>query len=84
MPTRKPAESRAAQARSERERLRERVDEAAISVEKARAAYHDADETHRAVRADLVEQVDRAARMGRHREDVARQIEGTKAARSRG
>ena len=79
----KAAESRAAQARSERERLRERVDEAAISVEKARAAYHDADETHRAVRADLVEQVDRAARMGRHREDVARQIEGTKAARSR-
>jgi chromosome segregation protein len=70
-------------ARGERDAAQTRVAAAEAAFEAARAALRDAEDAHRRGRAEVAEQVDRRARMDRHREELARQIEGTKAARSR-
>jgi chromosome segregation protein len=66
-----------------RDQAQGRVQSAESAVEAARAALRDAEDAHRRGRAEVAEQVDRKSRMDRHREELARQIEGTKAARGR-
>jgi chromosome segregation protein len=66
-----------------REKAQARVNAAEAALEIGRSALRDAEDAHRRGRAEVAEQVDRKDRMDRHREELARQIEGTRAARSR-
>jgi chromosome segregation protein len=70
-------------ARRERDELQARVDAAESALEAGRAALRDAEDAQRRGRAEVAEHVDRKDRMDRHREELARQIEGTRAARGR-
>jgi len=53
------------------------------AVETARLARQAAEDQHREVTAELADQSDRRSRMGRHRDDLARQLEGARSARAR-
>ena len=70
-------------ARRQRDEVQTRVNAAEAALEAGRSALREAEDAHRRGRAEALEQVDRKDRMDRHREELARQIEGTKAARSR-
>jgi chromosome segregation protein len=70
-------------ARGERDLAQERVRKAEAVLDEARAKLREAEDAQRRARAEMAEQVDRRDRMGRHREELARQLEGTRAARSR-
>jgi chromosome segregation protein len=70
-------------ARRARDQAQGRVQAADAALEVARGALRDAEDAHRRGRAEVAESVDRRHRMDRHREELARQIEGTKAARGR-
>ena len=52
-------------------------------LDRARAALREAEDELRRADAEVAAQVDRKARMDRHRDELARQIEGTRAARTR-
>jgi chromosome segregation protein len=70
-------------ARRARDQAQGRVQSADAALEAARTALREAEDAHRRGRAEVAESVDRKQRMDRHKEELARQIEGTKAARSR-
>ena len=53
------------------------------AVEGARVARSEAEDQHRGVSAELADQTDLRGRMDRHRDDLSRQIEGTRSARVR-
>ena len=80
----------AADARREADAAREGREAALAAVraadqglERARAALREAEDELRRADAEVAAQVDRKARMDRHRDEVARQVEGTRAARSK-
>jgi chromosome segregation protein len=56
---------------------------AEAGVEAARATKVDAEDQHRLVSGELADQTARHGRMDRHRDDLARQLEGAKSARTR-
>jgi len=80
----------AAEARGEAEQVRQ-AREASLSalraveegLERARAALREAEDELRRADAEVAAQVDRKVRMDRHRDELARQLEGTRATRSR-
>ncbi len=53
------------------------------ALEGARAALRTREDEHRLAASELQDQSDRKTRMDRHRDELARQVEGTRAARSR-
>ncbi|HSG08369.1 MAG TPA: chromosome segregation protein SMC [Longimicrobiales bacterium] len=52
-------------------------------LEQARAAFREAEDAHRRATSELQAQFDQKVRMDRHRDELARQVEGTRAARAR-
>jgi chromosome segregation ATPase len=72
------ATAAAEQARSVREAARERLAAAEAAQEAARAAFRTAEDTFRKGAAEVAEATDRKARMDRHRDELARQLEGTR------
>ncbi|RMH16844.1 MAG: chromosome segregation protein SMC [Gemmatimonadetes bacterium] len=66
-----------------REAARAALQEAEDALEQARAALREAEDGLRESSAEVQAQVDRSARADRHRDELARQIEGTRAARER-
>ena len=80
------AENEAAAARHAKRRRDEAQDgvrHAEAALEAARGALRQAEDLERRAQAEVAEQVDRRARMDRHGEELARQAEGTRAARAR-
>ena len=73
----------AATARAAREAAEAAAHEAEESLEQARAGLRDAEDLRRRTDAEFQAQVDRKGRMDRHRDELARQVEGTRAARTR-
>ena len=53
------------------------------ALDRARAVLREAEDELRRADAEVAAQVDRKARMDRHRDELARQVEGTRAARAR-
>jgi chromosome segregation protein len=72
------ATAAADQARGVREAARERLAAAESAQESARAAFRAAEDTFRKGAAEVAEATDRKARMDRHRDELARQLEGTR------
>jgi chromosome segregation protein len=70
-------------AREVRDQAQAGVEQAESVLESARAQLREAEDAQRKARAEMAEQVDRKDRMDRHREELGRQVEGTRAARSR-
>ncbi len=70
-------------ARAKREEAQEAVDGAEERVESARAAWRAAEDAHRKATAELEAQADQHGRMDRLRDELTRQVEGTRAARQR-
>ena len=68
---------------AERAAAEEAMREAETAIEAARVAHRAAEDGHRRVRGELAAQTDQQGRMDRLRDDLARQVEGTKAARGR-
>jgi len=66
-----------------REACQGRFKQAEGDLDAARSTFRTAEDASRRARADLAEQVDRKARLDRHRDELARQLEGTRAARNR-
>jgi len=66
-----------------REECQGRFKQAEADLDGARSAFRAAEDASRRARAELAEQVDRKARLDRNRDELARQIEGTRAARNR-
>lgn len=75
------ANARAAEAHSNLEGSIEALHEGEVAVEGMREALFAAHEDMRKVGAEAAAQVDRKSRMDTHRDELARQIEGTKAVR---
>jgi chromosome segregation protein len=73
----------ATEARAAREAAEAATQEAEDALERARGDLRDAEDVRRRVEAELQTQVDRKGRMDRHRDDLARQVEGTRSARTR-
>ncbi len=71
---------RAQRNRTEREEALRRGED---GLEAARAALRAAEDEHRRAEAELRAQFDEKNRMDRHRDELARQVEGTRAARAR-
>ena len=70
-------------AREGREAALAAVRAADQGLDRARAALREAEDELRRADAEVAAQVDRKVRMDRHRDEVARQVEGTRAARSK-
>jgi chromosome segregation protein len=77
------ATAEAERARAERERSEQSLREAEERLEALRTVVRDREDEHRRAESELQAQSDRATRMDRHRDELARQVEGTRAARSR-
>jgi len=77
------AAAAAGAARERREEAQTRVRDAEDALDRARARAREAEDTERLARAEVAEQVDRKSRMDRHRDELSRQAEGTRAARAR-
>ena len=77
------AAAAAGAARAERAAAEEAVRGAEGALEAARDALRSAEDTHLRTSAELQARSDQKVRVDRHRDDVARQIEGTRAARAR-
>ncbi len=77
------ASTAAAEAREAREAARETLRAREEALEVARQAARVAEDTHRQAAAEVAEAVDRKDRADRHRDELARQVEGTRAARAR-
>jgi chromosome segregation protein len=60
-----------------------RWEEAEAAVEEAWRVLREAEDSHRSAAAEVQAQTDRRARLDRHQEELARQVEGTRAARMR-
>lgn len=73
----------AAHAREKRGAAEEALRGAETALEAARTAYREAEDLHRRTSAELEAQSDQRNRMDRHRDDLGRQVEGTRAARAR-
>jgi chromosome segregation protein len=73
----------AGEARAGREAAENVVRDAEDALDGARAVLREAEDTRLRAEAELQAQVDRKGRMDRHRDDLARQVEGTRAARNR-
>jgi chromosome segregation protein len=77
------ARAAADQARADREDAEVRVRAAETNLEDARGELRTAEDAHRQAGAEIAAQYDRKDRMDRHRDELARQLEGTRAARAR-
>ncbi len=73
----------AEEARVARERAREAVREAESHLEAARIRFREAEDAFRGADAEMAAVSDRRERMDRHRDELARQVEGTRASRQR-
>ncbi|HSG48024.1 MAG TPA: hypothetical protein VLA43_09450, partial [Longimicrobiales bacterium] len=73
----------AASARSRREAARDALREAEARLEAARGRFRAAEDTYRKASAEVAEATDRKDRMDRHRDELARQVEGTRASQTR-
>ncbi|MEX2472300.1 MAG: chromosome segregation protein SMC [Gemmatimonadota bacterium] len=69
--------------RSRREETQEAVTAAEARVDAARTAWRAAEDAHRKAHAELEAQADQHGRMDKLRDELSRQIEGTRAARQR-
>jgi chromosome segregation protein len=74
------ARERAEAARQRREAARRDLGAAEARLEEGRVAVREAEDTHRKAEAEVAAAVDRRDRMDQHRDDLARQLEGTRAA----
>lgn len=77
------ARAAAVAAREAREAARAALTEREAALEEARTVFRGAEDTYREAEAEVAAAVDRRDRMDRHRDELARQIEGTRAAASR-
>jgi len=77
------AREKARKAAAEREGIQEAIEAAEESLESCRERLREAEDRHREAHAEVAAQVDRKDRMDRHRDELARQLEGTRAARAR-
>jgi chromosome segregation protein len=77
------AEEAARAAREVREAARDALEVAETELEAARTRFRSAEDTFRSATAEVAAATDRRDRMDRHRDDVARQLEGTRASQSR-
>ncbi|GMV04775.1 MAG: chromosome partition protein Smc [Gemmatimonadota bacterium] len=77
------AEEEAVGARRERDAAEATLKAAEEYLEAARASLRTEEDGHRKSTAELQAQFDQQSRVDRHRDEVARQVEGTRAARSR-
>jgi chromosome segregation protein len=82
-PRAEAARAAADQARAGREAAEGRARDAETNLEDARATLRSAEDAHRQAGAEIAAQYDRKDRMDRHRDELARQLEGTRAARAR-
>jgi chromosome segregation protein len=81
--TAEEARGEAEQVRQAREASLSAVRVAEEELERERAALREAEDELRRADAEVAAQVDRKVRMDRHRDELARQLEGTRAARAR-
>ncbi|MDH3272399.1 MAG: chromosome segregation protein SMC [Gemmatimonadota bacterium] len=77
------AEKQAERAAKRRGEAQRELQEAEGRLTSARSAMQIAEDQHRKVHADLATQTDQRGRIDRFRDELARQLEGTKAARAR-
>lgn len=77
------AEKEASDTREAREHAEVALRAAEETLEAARTALRVEEDSHRKTTAELQAQFDQQTRMDRHRDELARQIEGTRAARTR-
>jgi chromosome segregation protein len=77
------ATATAAEARRRRGEAEVGLRDAEEIVERARDALRQAEDTHRKTSAELQAQSDQRGRLDRHRDELARQVEGSRAARTR-
>ena len=77
------AVARAADARDKVQGEEAGTDKAEVALETARASFLEAEDELRRTTAEMAAQVDHRARVDTHRDDLARQLEGAKAARTR-
>jgi chromosome segregation protein len=77
------AEAEASSCRQSLEDEEARYADADVAVEQARTALRNAQDDLRAASAEGAAQVDQRARIDTHRDELARQLEGTRAARAR-
>jgi chromosome segregation protein len=77
------ATATAAEARRRRGEAEVGLRDAEEVVERARDALRQAEDTHRKTSAELQAQSDQRGRLDRHRDELARQVEGSRAARTR-
>jgi chromosome segregation protein len=73
----------AAAAREAREGVEAELRDAEDALEEARSAFRGAQDVRRQTAAELQAQFDHKARVDRHRDELARQVEGARASRSR-
>lgn len=77
------AEAEAAGFREAREAAQASLREAETRRDVARGGFRTAEDTYRGASAEVAAAVDRKERMDRHRDELARQVEGTRAAQAR-
>jgi chromosome segregation protein len=77
------AVARAEEARAGRVAAEEALRHAEDRLEAMRQALREAEDTHRRTEADLKAQFDQKTRVDRHRDELARQVEGSRAAQAR-
>jgi chromosome segregation protein len=77
------AERAHAEAAQRRAAAETRLHEAEVALAAARLGRQQAEDQHREVTAELADQTARRGRMDRHRDDLARQVEGARSARTR-
>ena len=77
------AESASAAATAVAEEAEQALDTAEAALDSARALLRTAEDEHRKVHGDLEAQTDHRGRMDRLRDELSRQVEGTRAARTR-
>jgi len=77
------ARKEAQSARTNREAAETRVREAETQLEEAWRLFREAEDAFRSASAEAQAQSDKKARLDRHQEELARQVEGTRAARDR-
>ncbi len=73
----------ASESRERREQAEAALRQAEEDLETARTELRDLEDTHRRTRAEVEAHTDQQSRMDRHREELARQAAGTRAARAR-
>jgi len=79
----KTAEKGMEEAMTLRERAEAEASSAELALEEAWRALREGEDSHRSAAAQVQAQTDKRVRLDRHQEELARQIEGSRAARSR-